>query len=25
VSSIGDESVELTDALGERPMRLDLP
>lgn len=25
VTSIGDESVELTDAVGERPMRLDLP
>ena len=25
VSAIGDESVELTDAVGERPMRLDLP
>jgi hypothetical protein len=25
VAAIGDESVELTDAVGERPMRLDLP
>ena len=25
VVAIGDESVELTDAVGERPMRLDLP
>jgi hypothetical protein len=25
VEAIGDESVELTDAVGERPMRLDLP
>ena len=25
VAGVGDESVELTDAVGERPMRLDLP
>jgi hypothetical protein len=25
VTAIGDESVELTDAVGERPLRLDLP
>jgi hypothetical protein len=25
VTAIGDESVELTDAVGERPVRLDLP